>query len=95
MDMVPRSLAIARRRAAAAGLAPRFVQGDVTRRRDLGVGDGFTLLLDFGRFHTLPEDRRDAYVESASAVAGPGATFLLYGFAKPPRLAPTVAGVTP
>ncbi len=34
-----------------------------------------------------------AYVESISAMAAPGATFLLYGFARPPRLAPIQAGV--
>ena len=90
-----RKLASSHRRAAAAGVTPRFVPGDVTRLRDLGVGDGSTLLLDFGCFHTLPADLRDACVASVSAVAAPGATFLLYGFARPPRLAPLRAGLTP
>ena len=94
VDMVPRALAIARRRAAAAGVAPRFAHGDVTRLGDLGLEQGYTLLLDFGCFHTLPEDRRHAYVESVSEAAAPGATFLLYGFARPPRLAPMPAGLT-
>jgi hypothetical protein len=93
--MVPAALAIARRRASAAGLALHLVRGDVTRLRHLGVGDGFTLLLDFGCFHTLPADRRDAYVAGVSGAAAPGATLLLYGFARPPRLAPMPAGVTP
>jgi hypothetical protein len=94
VDQVPRALALARRRAATAGVAPRFVLGDVTRLRELGVGRGYTLLLDFGCFHTLPADQRDAYVASVSGVAAPGATFLLYGFARPPRLAPMAAGLT-
>ena len=94
VDMVPRALAIARRKAAAAGVRPRFVEGDVTRLRELGVGAGYSLLLDFGCFHTLPLDLRGAYVESVSAVAATGATFLLYGFARPPRLAPMPAGVS-
>jgi SAM-dependent methyltransferase len=94
VDMVPRALAIARRRAAAAGVSPRFVAGDVTRLADLGVGRGYTLILDFGCFHTLPEDRREPYVDSVSTAAAPGATLLLYGFARPPRLAPMHAGVT-
>jgi SAM-dependent methyltransferase len=94
VDMVPRALAIARRKAAAAGVSPHFVEGDVTRLRDFGVGDGYTLLLDFGCFHTLPQDRRDAYVQNVSEVAAPGATFLLYGFKRPPRLAPMQAGLT-
>src|ERR1700736_6409338 len=92
--MVPKALAIARRKAAAAGVSPHFVEGDVTRLRDFGVGDGYTLLLDFGCFHTLPQDRRDAYVQSVSEVAAPGAMFLLYGFKRPPRLAPMQAGLT-
>jgi SAM-dependent methyltransferase len=94
VDMVPRALAIARRKAEAAGVSPRLVEGDVTRLRDFGVGDGYALLLDFGCFHTLPPDRRDAYVESVSEVAAPGAMFLLYGFRRPPRLAPMQAGLT-
>jgi SAM-dependent methyltransferase len=94
VDMVPKALAIARRKAAAAGVSPRFVEGDVTRLQDFGVGDGYTLLLDFGCFHTLPRDRRDAYVQSVFEVAAPGAMFLLYGFKRPPRLAPMQAGLT-
>ena len=94
VDMVPRALAIARRKAAAAGASLRFVEGDVTRLRDFGVGDGYMLLLDFGCFHTLPEDRRDAYVDSVSEAAAPGSTFLLYGFRRPPRLAPMRAELT-
>jgi SAM-dependent methyltransferase len=94
VDMVPRALAIARRNAAAAGASLRFVEGDATRLRDFGVGDGYTLLLDFGCFHTIPEDRRDAYVESVSEAAAPGSTLLLYGFRRPPRLAPMRAGLT-
>jgi SAM-dependent methyltransferase len=94
VDMVPRALAIARRKAAAAGVTPRFVEGDVTRLRDFGVGGGYALLLDFGCFHTIPPDQRDAYVESVSEAAAPGSTLLLFGFARPPRLAPMHAGVT-
>jgi hypothetical protein len=59
-------LAIARRYATAAGVAPRLIHGDVTRLADLGVGDGYTLLLDFGCFHTLPDDQRPAYVTAVS-----------------------------
>ena len=95
VDQVPRALALARRRAAAAGVDVRFVLGDVTRLGELGLGAGYTLLLDFGCLHTLPADRRDAYVAGVSGVAAPGATLLLYGFARPPRLAPVPAGLTP
>jgi len=95
VDMVPEALAIARRRAAAAGVEVRFTPGDVTRPRDLIQVQGqFDLLFDFGCFHTLPADQRAAYVDSLSAMAPPGTTFLLYGFARPPRLAPIQAGVS-
>jgi SAM-dependent methyltransferase len=95
VDVVPKAVATARRNAAAAGVTPRFIQGDVTRLDELGAGDGYTLLLDFGCFHTLPKDRRPAYVTSVSHAAAPGATLLLYGFRRPPKVAPMHAGVTP
>lgn len=94
VDMVPKALAIARRKAAAAGVSPRFVEANATRLQDFGIGDGYDLLIDFGCFHTLPLDQRDAYVDSVSRVAAPGATFLLFGFSRPPRLAPMHAGLT-
>ena len=71
VDMVPKALAEARRRATAAGVAVRFVHGDVTRLTEFGVGDGYTLLMDFGCFHTLPDDQRSAYVSGVSHAAAP------------------------
>lgn len=93
VDMVPEALAIARRNATAKGIRADFIQGDVTRLREVVEGT-FDLLLDFGCFHTLPPDERPIYVDSVSAVAAPGAPFLLYGFARPPRLAPMPAGIS-
>lgn len=94
VDAVPRALALARRAASAAGVAPRFVQGDVTRLADLGIGDRYDLVLDFGCFHTLPEPLRNAYVASVSNVVAPNATLLLYGFSNPPKAMPIRAGIT-
>lgn len=94
VDMVPKALAMARRKAAAAGVSPRFIEGDATRLQDFGVGGDYDLVLDFGCFHTLPADRRDAYVDSVSAAAASGATFLLFGFTRPPRMAPMRAGLS-
>ena len=94
VDMVAKALVRAHRRAATAGVTPRLVNGDATRLRELGVGDGFTLLLIFGCFHTLPEDRRPLYVAGVSEVAAPGATLLLYGFTRPPRAAPMYSRVS-
>lgn len=94
IDMVPKALAIARRNAVAADVTPRFLHGDVTRLADLGVGEGYSLLLDFGCLHTLPTDQRPAYVTAVSRAAAPGATFLLYGFRRPPKAAPMHADLT-
>jgi SAM-dependent methyltransferase len=94
VDTVPKALGTARRKAAAAGVAPRFIEGDVTRLQDVGVGDGYDLVPDFGCFHTLPEDRRPAYVNGVSGAAAPGSTLLLYGFKRPPKAAPIHGGLT-
>ena len=93
VDLVGRALARARRTAATAGVEPRFVRGDVTCLAALGVGQGFDLLLDFGCLHTLPADRRPAYVDGVTGVAAPGATLLLYGFRRPPRPSPMAVGL--
>jgi SAM-dependent methyltransferase len=93
VDMVPEALALARRNASGAGVRATFVLGDVTRLGEVVHGT-FDLLLDFGCFHTLPPDERSKYVDCVSAVAAAGATFLLYGFARPPRLAPIQAGIS-
>lgn len=94
VDLVPEALELARRRATEAGVAPHFIQGDVTRLPELGIEGPFDLVLDFGCLHTLPQDLRPAYVASVSAVTGPHATLLLYGFARPPMFSPMAAGLT-
>jgi hypothetical protein len=77
---VPRAIDTARKKAAAAGVSPRLMVGDVTRLGELGIGAGYNLLLDLGCFHSIPDARRDDYVKGASAVASSGATALLFGF---------------
>jgi SAM-dependent methyltransferase len=81
VEQVGRALREARRRAAAAGVQPTLLQGDVTRLGELGLEPGFGLLFDLGCYHGIAEDRRDAYAAGATELAAPGATFLLYGFA--------------
>ena len=81
VDYVGRALEHARQRAATAGVAPRWIQGDVTRLRDLGVGDGYTLLFDSGCFHGLNATERAAYAAGIATVAAPGATLLVFSFA--------------
>jgi SAM-dependent methyltransferase len=95
VDMVPRALATARGKAADAGVVPRFVEGDVTRLHEVGIGAGYSLLLDFGCLHSLPDDQRDAYIAGLSQAAAPGATFLLYGFRRNPPATRVRPGLTP
>lgn len=76
VDFVPRALKTAKRKAPGATL----LIGDVTRLEDLGVNGPFDLMLDLGCFHSIPDDRRDAYAGEAARVAAPGATFLLFAF---------------
>jgi SAM-dependent methyltransferase len=84
VDLVGHAIAVARRRAEAAGVSARFVEGDVTRLDDLGIGGGFDLLVDSGCLHVVPMDRRDAYVAAVSAVAAPGARLLVFGVGRAP-----------
>ncbi len=73
VDLVARALAIARRKAAPAGVEPRLLQGDVTRLGDLDIGEGYSLLLDPGCYHSLfPVALRDAYAKGVTAAAGRG-----------------------
>lgn len=91
VDLVERALRAARRRAAADGVAPRWIQGDVTRLVPLGLGDDFDLLVDYGCFHGLTDDQRDGYAAGVADVAAPGATLLLMAFA-PGRRGPVPRG---
>src|SRR5260370_8315732 len=56
--------------------------GDVTRLTELGIGTDYSLLLDLGCFHSIPDASRDAYVRGVSALARSGATLLLFGFVR-------------
>jgi hypothetical protein len=58
----------------------KVMVGDVTRLADIGVNGPFQLMLDLGCFHSIPDERRDAYVKEASRVAGRGATLLMFAF---------------
>ena len=96
VDYVAQALAKARQRAAAAGVAPTWVAGDVTRLSELVVdhsSTAYTLLLDFGCFHGLNAPQCAAYAAGMSAVAAPGATLLLFGFS-PGRRGPAPHGIS-
>ncbi len=82
IDFVPRAVAMAKRKAAAANASPRLMVGDVTRLDELGIGTGFSLLLDLGCFHSIPDERRGAYVDGVTGIARAGATYLLFCFVR-------------
>ena len=76
VDFIPRALRSAKQKAPGA----RLLVGDVTKLAELGVSGPFDLMLDLGCFHSIPEPRRDAYVNEMARVAAPGATLLLFAF---------------
>ena len=79
VDFVPEAIANARRKAEwVSGVT--FVEGDVTRLRDLGVDGPFDLVIDIGCFHSVAVSRRDAYVREVTRVSRPGATLLMFAF---------------
>jgi SAM-dependent methyltransferase len=82
VEMVGSAVEAARRKAAAQALPIQFVQGDVTRLEDLGVGAEFTLLMDGGCYHMIAADRRAAYADSVTRVAAPGARLIIVGFSR-------------
>ena len=72
----------------------RFVEGDVTKLREAGVGSGFRLLLDFGCFHDeLTDAQRAAEGREATAVAAADATLLLFAI-RPGRRGPFPRGAS-
>lgn len=85
MDFVPRAIDMARKKAAEAGVSPRFLVGDVTRLNDLGLGRDYDLLFDQGCFHSIPDAGRDAYVRGATESARSGATMLMFCFVRPEK----------
>ncbi len=88
VDFVQRALDRARVKAEAARVDVRWVRGDVTRLRALGIGDGFSLIVDSGCLHGMSDVQRDGYAREVTAVAAPGAWLVIHAFLpqnKPPR----------
>jgi SAM-dependent methyltransferase len=88
VDFVNRALDRARAKTKAAGVTVQYMQGDVTRLRSYGIGEGFPLISDLGCLHGLSDEGREAYVREVSAVAAPGARLVLAGFAEGKRRGP-------
>jgi len=92
VDVVPKAVATARRRAETAGVEVAFFEGDVTALRDAGIGSGFSFLLDVECFNHLNDSQRLAMGREVNAVASNDATMLLLGWA-PARRGPLPPGV--
>jgi SAM-dependent methyltransferase len=92
VDLVPRALREARKRAAAANLEVDFRLGDVTRLGDLGLKSGYSLVFDFGCYHGLKSDQRARYAEGITPLAASGATLLMMAFTR--ALPPVPSGVS-
>jgi SAM-dependent methyltransferase len=80
IDFVPRAIETAAAKASAAKVKVRLLRGDVTRLGELGVGEGYSFVLDMGCLHSIPEGRRDAYAAGVTRVTKAGADFLIWGF---------------
>jgi SAM-dependent methyltransferase len=85
VDVVPKAIRAARRRAQAAGVDVAFFEGDVTALRDSGVGSGFSFFLDVECFNHLNDSQRQAMGREVDAIASADATLLLLVWARARR----------
>ncbi|RMF85695.1 MAG: class I SAM-dependent methyltransferase [Nitrospirae bacterium] len=98
-DVAEAALAGARARAAAAGVAVRFVRDDILATRLTGP---FEVVLDRGCFHVLPRERFGDYAAAVHRLLAPGGWLLLKCFSHeeqrpegpPNRLAPEAIRAT-
>lgn len=77
VDVVPKAVQAARRRAEEAGVDVAFEEGNVTALREAGVGSGISFFLDVECFNHLNDGQRIAMGREVNAVANADATMLL------------------
>jgi SAM-dependent methyltransferase len=85
VDVVPKAIHSAQRRARETGVDVAFVAGDVAALRRAGVGTGFSFFLDVECFNHLSDSQRAAVGSEVNAVASPDATMLLLVWARAHR----------
>src|SRR5258707_6650723 len=78
VDLAPRALEAARRKARDRGLVARVLRHDARNLADLG--ESFDTVLDCGLFHIFGDDDRDAYTKNLRAVTRPGSRCFLLCF---------------
>jgi SAM-dependent methyltransferase len=93
IDIVPKAVRTARKRARDAGVEVPFVEGSVTALPAAGIGSGFRLILDFGVVHGLPPEEVRAVSREVTAVATDDAALLMYAFS-PGRRGPLPRGIS-
>lgn len=77
VDLVPKAIDAARRRAREAEVDVTFVEGDVTALSSSRVGTGFSLVLDVECFNHLSDAKRDLVGREVNAVTTDDATMLI------------------
>ena len=93
IDIVPKAVRTARKRASGAGVEILFVEGSVTTLTAAGIGSEFHLILDFGVVHGLQPEHVRAVSREVTAVAAEDATLLMYAFS-PGRRGPLPRGIS-
>ncbi|MFH1183840.1 MAG: methyltransferase domain-containing protein [Chloroflexota bacterium] len=83
VDLASSAIDLGHKRAAAAGVAVRFLVDDLTDLRQ--VQGTFDLLVDYGTLDDMRGGDRDAYVRNVLPLAHPGSLFLLFCFEWPAR----------
>ena len=94
VDAVGRALRAARHNADQAGLQIRFLHADIAGPRTAELGTGYTLLLDFGCLHGLPDGSFQRAAATITNAAESGAVLLMLAFA-PGRRGPAPRGIDP
>ena len=80
IDFTPKAIRQARRKAKQAGLAAKFLVGDVSNGK---LYDGpYDLILDIGCYHALDSAQRPDYQENIFKHLAPNGDYLLYAFSK-------------
>ena len=77
VDVVPKAIRAAQRRAQDAGVEAEFIEGDVTALRSTDITPGFSFILDVECFNHLSDAQRAKLGREVNAVASPSATMLL------------------
>lgn len=93
IDVVAKAVRAARKRAVDAGANVTFVEGDITRASQAGIGSGFRLFWDFGTLHGLGPEQRTAAGREITAIAAHAAVILMLAW-KPARRGPLPHGVS-